>query len=308
MKTRKTPKLLALAAALAVASGAAQAGTPIHQVRPLDARGKVEIENVKGSIEVRAWNRNEVSIDGTLGAGVEKLEIEGDADDLRIAVKYPERNGIGGLWRGSRDTEPTVLKIMVPIRADLDISAVSADVLAWGVSPSKLSIDNVSGRTTVAATADEVEVNSVSGDVDLTINRADVDIESVSGAIKLRGRLGRSVSVESVSGDVGVEVLQNGVERLEGTSVSGDLDVRTALAPHARMKLETVSGDVRLQLPRNVSADVRGESFSGTLRAPGARIERPEHGPGSNFRQRFGSGDADVSIETFSGDADVRVE
>lgn len=308
MHTPSIPAALALGVALALAAGTARAGTPIHQTRAFAPRGNIEIENVKGSIEVRAWNRNEVSIEGTLGAGVEKLEVDGDENDLRIAVKYPERSGLGNLLRGQNRTEPTVLKVIVPIRADLDISAVAADVLAWGVSPSKLSIDNVSGRTTVAASADEVEVNSVSGDVDLTVNRADVDVESVSGSIRLRGRLGRSVSVESVSGGVDVQVLQNAVERFEGTSVSGDLDVRTALAPHARMKIETVSGDVRLQLPRNVSADVRGESFSGTLRAPGARIERPGHGPGSNFRQRYGNGDADVSIETFSGDADLRVE
>ncbi|GAB6196272.1 DUF4097 family beta strand repeat-containing protein [Lysobacter xanthus] len=308
MKTAPHVRPLALALALAGFAAAAHAGTPINQTRPLDPRGRVEIENVKGSIEVRAWDRPEVRIEGTLGAGVEKLEISGDAGDLRVAVRYPERNGLGRLLGGGPKTEPTVLKLMVPSRADLDISAVSADVLAWGVSPSKLSIDNVSGQTTVAASADEVEVNSVSGDVDLTVNRASVDVESVSGSIKLRGRLGRSIGVESVSGDIDVDVLQNGVQRFEGNTVSGDMAVRTALAAQARMKLESVSGDVRLRLPRDASADVRGESFSGSLRAPGATIERPEHGPGSHFRQRYGSGDADVSIETFSGDADVRLD
>lgn len=306
MKTATNVSRLALAAAMTAAC-AAHAGTPINATRPLDPRGHLEIGNVKGSIEVRAWDRPEVKIEGTLGAGVEKLEIEGDRQDLRVVVKYPERSGLGGLI-GGRSAEPSVLKLTVPVRADLDISAVSADVLAWGVSPSKLSIDNVSGKTTVAAAADDVEINSVSGPVDLTVNRANVDVESVSGSIRLRGRVGRAVSVESVSGGIDVGVLDNAVERFEGTSVSGDVDIRTALAPHARMKLETVSGDVQLHLPRNTSAEVRAESFSGTLRAPGATIERPEHGPGSNFRQRYGTGDADVSIETFSGDAELRLD
>ncbi|WP_133501974.1 DUF4097 family beta strand repeat-containing protein [Cognatilysobacter terrigena] len=307
MKTAMHISQLAIAVALAFVAVPACAGTPINQTRPLDPRGRVEIENIKGSIDVRAWDRPEVKIEGTLGAGVEKLEIEGDEDDLRIAVKYPEHHGFGRLM-GGRETEPTTLRIMVPTRADLDISAVSADVTAWGVAPSKLSIDNVSGRTKVAAAADRVDVNSVSGDVDLTVNRADVDVESVSGNIRLSGRLGRGIGVESVSGGINVDVVDSQVERFEGTSVSGDIDVHTALASHARMKLETVSGDVQLRLPRTVSAEVRGESFSGTLRAPGATIERPEHGPGSNFRQRYGSGDAEVSIETFSGDADVKLD
>ncbi|MGY4516417.1 DUF4097 family beta strand repeat-containing protein [Lysobacter sp. HA18] len=307
MKAAMHISSLALATALALAVVPAYAGTPINQTRALDARGRVEIENVKGSIDVRAWDRPEVKIEGTLGAGVEKLEIEGDGDSLRISVKYPESHGFGRLM-GGRSAEPTTLKVTVPVRADLDISAVSANVTAWGVAPSKLSIDNVSGNTTVAAAADRVDVNSVSGDVDLTINRADVDVQSVSGSIKLSGRLGRGVGVESVSGGIDVDVVDTQVERFEGTSVSGDVDIRTALAPHARMKLETVSGDVRLRLPKTVSAEVRGESFSGTLRAPGATIERPEHGPGSNFRQRYGGGDAEVSIETFSGDADLKLD
>lgn len=297
---------LAIACAIAFAAPA-WAGTPIHQTRPLDPRGRVEIENVKGSIEVRAWDRPEVRIEGTLGDGVEKLEIEGDRGDLRVAVKYPQSRGLGRLL-GGRDAEPTVLKLMVPVRADLHISAVSADVLAWGVAPGKLSIDNVSGRTTVAGAADDAEINSVSGSVDLTLNRANVEVQSVSGDIRLQGRLGRNVAVESVSGGIDLQVVENALERLEGTSVSGDIDIRTALASHARVKLETVSGDVRLRLPRSLSADVRAESFSGSLRAPGANIERPEHGPGSHFRQRYGAGDADVSIETFSGDAELRLD
>jgi len=295
-------------ASLAVSAGIASAATPIDQTRPLDARGRVEIENPKGRIEVRAWDRPEVRVEGSLGAGVERLDIGRGGESLRIAVRYPDREGLSRLLgRGAR-SEPTVLRVTVPMRADLDISAVAADVVAWGVSPSSLSIDNVSGDTTVAAAADDVDINSVSGDVDLTINRGNVDVENVSGRIRVSGRLGREVSVESVSGPIDVRVLDTSIEKFEGTSVSGDLDVRTALSPRARMKLETVSGDVRLRLPRNVSADVRAESFSGSLRAPGATIDRPEHGPGSSFRQRYGGGDASVSVETFSGDADVATD
>lgn len=302
-----TAARFAIACALALATVPATAGTPINQTRPLDPRGRVEIENVKGRIEVRAWDRPEVRIEGVLGDGVEKLEVEGGGRDLRVAVKYPQGRGLSRLL-GGRDAGPSVLRLTVPLRADLDISAVSADVLAWGVAPSKLAINNVSGRTTVAATADDVEVDSVSGDVDLTVNRANVEVQSVSGGIRLQGRLGRSVSVESVSGEIDVQVVENALDRLEGTSVSGDIDVRAALAPRARVSLETVSGDVRLRLPRTLSAEVRGESFSGTLRAPGANIERPDHGPGSHFRQRYGNGDADVSVETFSGDAELRLD
>ncbi|MEJ7745804.1 MAG: hypothetical protein WKF61_03425 [Luteimonas sp.] len=63
-----------------------------------------------------------------------------------------------------------------------------------------------------------------------------------------------------------------------------------------------------LMIKRNVSASVRGESFSGDLRAPDANVIRPKHGPGSNFEHRYGSGSGEVSIETFSGDASLRLD
>jgi hypothetical protein len=301
----KTIHLLAIAIAALVPAVAA-AGTPINQTRPLDARGRVEVENLKGTIEVRAWNRNEVRIEGMLGEGVERLEVEGGGNRLLVKVKYPTRRGILGTDSGR--SGPTTLKLMVPLRADLDLQGVAADILAWGVAPASLKIDNVSGRTTVAAAPEELEVNSVSGDVELTVNRARVQAESVSGDIRISGRLGPEVDVESVSGDIDLRATETALERVEGSSVSGDMRLRAALAPRARVRLESVSGDIALSLPRNSSAELRAESFSGTLRAPGATVERPRHGPGSSLRQRYGTGDAEVSIETFSGYAELRLD
>lgn len=305
----KTPHLLSTAVGLALLASATCAGaaTPVNETRPLDPRGLVQVENVKGLIEVRAWDRPEVRIEGSLGEGVEKLEIEGSGNRLRIRVRYPTRNGVLD-FAGGRRSGPSTLRLMVPLRADLDLAAVSADVVAWGVAPASMKVQNVSGNTRVAAAPDALDVDTVSGDLDLTVNRGTVDAQSVSGNIRLSGRLGEEIGVESVSGDIDVRVLDTAVRRLEGSSVSGDMQVRMALAPRARVRLESVSGDVQLALPSATSAEVRAESFSGNLRAPGATVERPRHGPGATLRHRYGDGDAEVSIETFSGDAAVRLD
>ena len=47
---------------LAAAALPATAATPINQTRPLDPRGRVEVDNVKGRVEVVAWNRPEVQL------------------------------------------------------------------------------------------------------------------------------------------------------------------------------------------------------------------------------------------------------
>lgn len=290
-----------------LASAPAFAATPINETRPLDADGTLEIANLKGSIEVRAWDRPEVRIQGSLGEGVEKLEIDGDRQRLVVRVKYPNGGGIGLFGRGDR-SEPTELRLMVPVRADLDIDSVSADIDVSGVAPRGLSIDSVSGDITVAGAPREVDIDSVSGDLRLTLNSRDVSIESVSGDVDLRGRLDGQIEVETVSGRIGIDVLEVRVRELSAASVSGNMRIATALAAQAEISLESVSGDLELSVPRDLSATVRGESFSGTLRAPGARINTARHGPGSDFEHRYGGGDGRISIETFSGNAALRMD
>jgi hypothetical protein len=308
--SRTLAPLLSPALAIVLALCAAMpalAATPIDETRPLDPRGHVEIENLKGRIEVKAWDRPEVKITGSLGKGVEKLQIEGDRQRLSVRVKYPNRGGLG-FFTGSDKTEPTDLVLMVPLRADLQIDAVSADVDVTGIASDQLSVNAVSGDIRVAGAPRKVDIDSVSGDMRLTLNSNDVELESVSGDIELQGRLDGEIDAETVSGDIDIRGIETRLRKVSSATVSGDVNVRTALAANGRMSFESVSGDIRLNLSRDLSATVRGKSFSGDLRAPDATIERPRHGPGASFKHRYGDGDGEVTIETFSGDAVLRLD
>ena len=277
----------------------ALAATPIDQTRPLDPRGRVEIDNLKGRVEVRAWDRPEVKITGSLGAGVEKLSVEGDRGALHIEVKYPNR---------ANNTEPTVLVVQVPLQADLEISTVSANIDVHGVAPRELSLESVSGDIVANGAPRRAAVESVSGDVVLTFNSGDVEASAVSGDLTLNGRLNGEVSVETVSGNMRVDSRGERLRRLSASTVSGDAELKAALAPDGEISMESVSGDLTLIAPRDLSAKVSGESFSGDLNAPGAKIEREEFGPGSSFHTRYGAGKGEVRIETFSGDATLRLQ
>ena len=296
-----TPFLLA---PLLLLSSVAMAATPIDQTRPLAPTGRIDIENLKGRIQVRAWDRAEVKISGSLGDGVEKLIVEGDQQKLVVKVKYPKNSGWGGTKSG-----PTDLVLTVPLRAELEIDSVSANVDVSGVAPAKLSIDSVSGDVAVAGAAPrEIDVETVSGNVRMTVNSNDVEVQSVSGNLVLRGRMAGEIRTETVSGNIDVQVNGERVHELAASTVSGNADIRTALASGGEIKLESVSGNLLLVMPKDLSAQVTGNSFSGDLKAPGANIIRPKHGPGASFSNRYGNGDGQVSIETFSGDAALRLE
>lgn len=280
------------------------AATPIDQTRPLDPRGRIEIENLKGRIQVRAWERNEVRITGTLGEGVEKLVVEGDRDHLVVRVQYPKHIGA---WR-SDQTGPTDLQLQVPLQADLDVESVSADIDIDGVAPGDFDVNTVSGGVVVAAAPGRAEINSVSGDLRLTLNTAEASAETVSGDIVLAGRLDGEAHAETVSGDITIDSRGQRLRRLSTGTVSGDAQARVGLRDGGQIKSETVSGDIRLRLPKDLSARVSGESFSGDLDAPGAKVRKEEFGPGKSFEARYGSGNGQIRIESFSGDAMLTLE
>lgn len=296
--------VISLLAAL-VSAPAAWAATPINQTRPLDKRAHLSVENVKGRIQVRTWDKEEVKITGSLGKGVEKLAIEGDENDLEIRVEYPHRDGG---WGRDERTEPTDLILMVPVLVELEIESVSATVDVMGVGGNSLDIDSVSGDVTVAGAPREANIESVSGDLNLTLNTRNIDASSVSGDLRLKGKLSGELAVETVSGNIDAD--SNGLKlaRISAGTVSGDVTVRAGLDDGGTLKAESVSGDLHLRLPKGTSARASGETFSGDLKAPGANIERPKYGPGASFEHRYGSGSANIRIETFSGDAELIFE
>jgi DUF4097 and DUF4098 domain-containing protein YvlB len=277
----------------------AMAATPIHQTRPLDARGRVEIENLKGRVEVVAWDRPEVKLAGTLGEGVEKLSVEGDGRLLRIKVQYPSRN---------RNAEPSHLVVQMPLLADLEVETVSADISVSGVASRELELESVSGDIVANGAPRRGGISSVSGDIRLAMNSPELRVETVSGQLAVQGRLNGTVALESVSGGIRLDTLGERVRKLSASSVSGDMDLKLALAEDGDIRMESVSGDLRLHLPASLSAQVSGESFSGDLAAPGAKIRKEQFGPGSSFRVRYGAGRGDVRLQTFSGDATLRLD
>ena len=287
--------------------GAAFAATPINQTRPLAADGSVHIENVKGRVIVRTWAQPQVRITGSLGKGVEKLEVEGDQRSLDITVKYPD-NGGWKLWgRNGGDSEPTVLEVMIPGRASLEVETVSADIDVQQVAGRKLEASSVSGGIVITASSPgQAEVSNVSGDTTLRITTPRLNASSVSGDIRASGGICGDVEMESVSGDLELGALA--LDQLQVSTVSGDARLRAALRPNGHVKGETLSGELQLNLPANTSARVHAESFSGDIRAPGGKVHREEHGPGKSLDTRFGTGQGDIHLESFSGDVDLRFD
>lgn len=295
---------LPLALMLALLPAAACADTPIDETRPVSSGASISIDNLKGRIDVSRWDRQEVHVGGSLGEGVEKLEIDGSGNRLSIKVRYPESRG-GWFGRGDGGAAPTTLEVRVPADVTLDIESVSAAIAVNGTTGKRLEIESVSGGIDADASAGEVEIETVSGDQELTLQSRDVSVSSVSGDVRVRGAVEGRVHAEAVSGSLRIEA--SSIDSFEGSTVSGDITIEGALRPRGRVRVEALSGDIDVRLGGSPSAKVSASSFSGSIRSDVGTVDKEEYGPGTSLEATVGNGEGEIEVETFSGDIELQL-
>ncbi|HZO21702.1 MAG TPA: DUF4097 family beta strand repeat-containing protein [Steroidobacteraceae bacterium] len=284
------------------AAGLAHADTKtFDRTVEADPHGRVEISNIAGRIEVSGWDGKEVQIHGSLGEGVDRVDVDSGHGITSIRVIVPNHT----FRSASAD-----LQVRVPRESELEVSAVSADVGETGVQGG-------------------LQLKSVSGDVKADIFKATSEIKTVSGDIVLRGLRGQTdgaeLHVTTISGNIR---LDHGSADFEGSTVSGDLHIRVDSTHNVRVRTtsgdigfegkllhggsieaESVSGDVTLRATPENGYDYDLSSFSGDITdCMGVKAERTsKYGPGKRLNGQEGSAadGARIRVKTMSGDVEL---
>jgi DUF4097 and DUF4098 domain-containing protein YvlB len=265
----------------------------VNEHRPLKADGHVSVSNIAGSIEVSGWDHDEVSITGTLGDGVDHLEVSGDASQLSVEVKLPKSSHVTG---------DTHLKLMVPARASVDLVSVSADIAATGLR-AVVRASTVSGDVDLELDASQVSVRTVSGDLTLRAPSQLTDVNSVSGDLRLNGPRG-DLSATTVSGNL---ELQGGgpFHQIKLKTISGDSRADVSLTDDGHVVGESLSGDINLIVPATLAGTADLKSFSGEARcSSAAATSSSDHGKAHEYIWGNGQG-AHIDLSSFSGDIHV---
>jgi hypothetical protein len=265
---KKIAIALLCAAGLALPAAAQQS---VDETRAVAADATITVNSISGWVKVVGSDRSDVRITGTLGRGIEKLEVTGSGSRLDVRVIYP---------KNCNDCGSAELELAVPAGARPEVQTVSAEI----------DVSGVKGDT---------RVESVSGDITLA-TAGSVRARSVSGELTIRGG-GPRLDAHSVSGDV--EVTMDTVSDAELETVSGDVRVASALAPRGRLEATSVSGNVELTVPAGTGADFEAESFSGSIRNALSReaVDEDQRGHGRKLRFVTGDGSAQVYLKSFSG-------
>jgi DUF4097 and DUF4098 domain-containing protein YvlB len=291
--------LLAFTSSTAYAHESDGDSRQVNQTQPAKPTGEVRIDNLAGTVRISGWDKNEVRVTGTLGPQVERLEFTSDDSGVEIRVVLPHNEN-------SDDCDECAdLDIEVPAGSRMEVSTVSADIQAKDLT-GDVRLGTVSGQLTLDSNATRVDVHSVSGDVvvDGSAKGAHLSATSVSGEVRVTGTDG-NLHAESVSGDV--KVHNNHLATVDMSSTSGNVDYDGPVLKNGDYEFHNVSGDLELNFGSSPNAHFDVSSFSGDIENSfGPKANRvSKYSPGMELHFTNGSGDAQVSARSLSGDVRI---
>lgn len=273
------------------------AQTRVSRSFPLNHDGSVRIHALVGTVLVRGWDRDSVTVRGTLGAG-NRLHAGGGRAGVKMFVE------------AENDLRPSAstLEIMVPARAKVWIKTATADVRVGSVTGS-LDVYVISGTIDISGSPADVNAEAIDGSILIRGSPGWVRAKSASGAVSLWGT-SRDVTLSTVSGRITVDgnATPRGVfERGRFESVTGDVSFRGGIERGADLRFDSHGGAVDVTLPQR-GADLELTTISGAIRneASSARPLTGRYGRGAELRTTIGDGGAAVSVRTFKGAITIR--
>jgi DUF4097 and DUF4098 domain-containing protein YvlB len=235
--------------ALAVAkSETYSASETFSQSYPLAVTGSVRLANINGSIEITAWDKNEVFVEAEKRAKNPEdlarihIEVEAQPDHLAIGTVHDK---VGFLF-GSDIRGEVRYKVKVPVGAKLEkISGVNS-VLTVSDVHGAVTLQTVNGTIRASGLAGDARIETVNGSVtarfsEVSANQS-IEVESVNGSCQvfLPKDVSARISLASVNGSTSCDfpiTLERSTRRaLRGTIGSGAIAV----------KASTVNGSVKL--------------------------------------------------------------
>ena len=214
-----------------------------HQIYPLPANGRVELQNINGPVHITAWDRNQVKVDAIKRAWNKqrlqeaRIEIDARQDSVSIRTEYPDHNNT--FWSDHHHDQPASVEytLTVPRNARLDdISLVNGDVDLEGVN-GEVKVSCVNGRLTARKLGGRAELSTVNGKLEANVDRLEspLDVSSVNAAVLVtlpsdaKADLEATTVSGSISDDFGIPVSSH---HFVGHDLHGELG---GGGPHVRV-------------------------------------------------------------------------
>jgi hypothetical protein len=249
--------LLALSALVLLAPGIARAENypfkdVVTRTAAFESNGEFFLENVNGDVDLRAWDKNEISIEAEKSAKTEEelqqidLKIDLSESKAVIKVKLPKRSG--GIMGGGSIRAAVRFKIMVPATVAIEkLSVVNASIKLDGVRGA-VHVDTVNGRVNAINLGGSAEIETVNGPIDASFSAVGaqqaLSFDTVNGPITVRLPADAGVQLDAgvVNGRIRCDFPRELGSKKGWRSLKGKIgDGR------AELDVDTVNGSIRIE-------------------------------------------------------------
>ena len=222
-----------------------------HQIYPLSANGRIELQNINGPVQIKGWDRNEVKVDAIKRADSKhdldevQIKIDSGKDSLSIRTEYARHEHT---WtRNDPGSVNYVLTVPRNSRLD-DINLVNGDLEIEGVG-GEVRASCVNGRLRASSLSGRTELSTVNGNLEANFDRlsSPIEVSSVNAKVLLTLPSDAKADIEastvsgSISNDFGIHVanhkwvghelngeLGGGGTRVRVNNVNGRIEIRHA--------------------------------------------------------------------------------
>ena len=259
--------------------------------REIDLSGnpKIKFFNLRGSVEIKGWDKKILHIKGVLDEESTGLVLEEKGEVFIVKVKMPRRISPK---KGSK------LVIFVPIKSTVRALGVNSSWDVQGVAD--ISINSVSGEIIVASSSGDVELEVVSAPVTVKTVAGSLDVNSLSGIITVADIEG-AVSLSTVEGEL--KFTQPIINSARLNSVNGTIFVNGELSKHGNLSVTSIDGDVFLKVgtSTDLNCDLKALHGGKIINYLDVAGTESKQFMGKHFSLIIGDGEAKVEATTISG-------
>lgn len=284
---------LLIALTVGMSASVAHAQTKISRGIHLNADGAIRIYNLGGSVKVTGWNRDSVSVRGTISKGSVFHMGGGDAGMKMFVEDMDERN-----------PGPAMLEVFVPVKAKVWVKTATAGIDVSGVNGS-LDLYVVSGAITVGGSPTDVNAEAIDGSIRINGSPAWIRAKSASGEVSLDGK-SSDVTLSTVSGRIQVRGSQ--FEKAKFESVTGDIRFDGSFERGGLVNFDSHSGAIDLGILPSSPADLDVVSIAGTItnKLTSKKPAAGRYGRGAELVTSTGDGSVQVVVRSFKGPVTLR--
>jgi DUF4097 and DUF4098 domain-containing protein YvlB len=256
----------------------------------VDPNARLELTNREGSITVRTWDRDEVSVRTNLSyRGALDVQRAGGTVSIGVSRRY------------RYDDDEIHYRLTVPATMALELRGSDTDV--W--------VDGARGEVDIDVSDGDVTVRGGRGRVTIRTDDGDIDAQEIEGRIRLSSMDGE-ITVDGASGDIEIDATDGAITLLDieasnvyANTVDGNIWFDGVLVPRGSYRLTTHDGDVTVLIPEDADAQVSLARHDGEIGTDfPLTVQRWPAGRRIEFS--LGNGSAELQIEAFDGDIQLR--